>query len=102
MTDPLSSETSDQYSIRPSDMSIKEKDADNYKMLIQQLPKDYINEYHRLLQFGAMFIIAFHAARRGREGKKNNYISSKVLDIQKKKNANILPKNRSFQIMLAF
>ena len=29
MTDPLSSETSDQYSIRPSDMSIKEKDADN-------------------------------------------------------------------------
>ena len=29
MTDPLSSATSDQYSIRPSDMSIKEKDADD-------------------------------------------------------------------------
>ena len=62
MTDPLSSETSDQYSIRPSDMCIKEKDADDIvkknngmftiafsRLLAQRLWKHVITHKHSSL-----------------------------------------------------
>ena len=39
-----------------------------YQSLIQKLPQDYKNTYHRLIQYGAMFIVCMHTARRGREG----------------------------------
>ena len=45
------------------------KNGERYKALIKELPVQYQNDYHKLLQFGAMAIIALHFARRGREGK---------------------------------
>jgi DNA-binding ferritin-like protein (Dps family) len=47
----------------------KKKEEVKYKNLVEQLPNEYRNEYHRLLQFGAMYIIGMNFAKRGREGK---------------------------------
>ena len=47
----------------------KEQEPLKYQNLIQQLPQEYRNSYHRLIQYGAMFILCLHTARRGREGK---------------------------------
>ena len=46
-----------------------EKETDHYKNLVQKLPEDFRDEYHRLLQCGFYFIIGMHFAKRGREGK---------------------------------
>ena len=46
----------------------KKIDAVKYKNLIQKLPLEFQDEYHRLLQCGAFFVIAMHFAKRGREG----------------------------------
>ena len=46
----------------------KGKDSAKYKKLVQKLPDDYKDDYHRLIQYGAFFIIAMHFAKRGREG----------------------------------
>ena len=48
-----------------------EKNSPKYKTLIDQLPFGYRDEYHRIMQFGAMYILAMSFAKRGREGKKN-------------------------------
>ena len=59
----------------------KEKDAKKYKQLVQMLPPDYQEEYHRLIQYGAFFIIAMSFARRGREGTSfDNLFSQKMLE----------------------
>ena len=49
-------------------MCDKEKDSAKYKRLVQKLPDQYKDDYHRLYQYGAFFIIAMHFAKRGREG----------------------------------
>ena len=49
----------------------KAQDKVKYKSLIQKLPTEYQQDYHRLFQYAAFFIIAMHFARRGREG--NNF-----------------------------
>ena len=46
----------------------KENETEKYKSLIKKLPREYMNDYHRLLQFGAYFIITYFTARRAREG----------------------------------
>ena len=46
-----------------------EKDTNRYKSLVQQLPEDYQDNYHRLIQMGSYFIVGMHFAKRGREGK---------------------------------
>jgi hypothetical protein len=46
-----------------------EKGTNRYKSLVQQLPEDYRNNYHRLIQMGSYFIVGMHFAKRGREGK---------------------------------
>ena len=46
----------------------KQKDAIKYNELVKKLPVEYQQEYHRLFQYGAFFIIAMYFARRGREG----------------------------------
>ena len=46
----------------------KQKDAIKYKGLVNKLPTEYQQDYHKLFQYGAFFIIAMHFARRGREG----------------------------------
>ena len=45
-----------------------EKGSDEYTELIKQLPIEYGNTYHLLLQYGAYFIIALFFCRRAREG----------------------------------
>ena len=45
------------------------KSTNRYKSLVQQLPEDYRNNYHRLIQMGSYFIVGMHFAKRGREGK---------------------------------
>ena len=48
--------------------------------LVKMLPPDYQEEYHRLIQYGAFFIIAMSFARRGREGTSfDNLLSHKML-----------------------
>lgn len=46
----------------------KKNDAVKYKNLVKKLPVEFQDEYHRLLQCGAFFVIAMHFAKRGREG----------------------------------
>ena len=47
----------------------KKTDAAKYRQLLQKLPNGFEFEYHRLLQYGAFYIIGMHFAKRGREGK---------------------------------
>jgi hypothetical protein len=49
-------------------MKEKDKTSENYKKLLLSLPFKYRNDWHRLAQFGAMFIIMMNFARRAREG----------------------------------
>ena len=49
-------------------MKEKDKSSDNYKKLLLSLPFKYRNDWHRLAQFGAMFIIMINFARRAKEG----------------------------------
>ena len=46
-----------------------EKGSPKYHRLVAALPLEYQNEYHRLYQFGAMYILGMNFAKRGREGK---------------------------------
>ena len=46
-----------------------EKGTNRYKSLVQQLPEDYRNDYHRLIQMGTYYIVGMNFAKRGREGK---------------------------------
>ena len=46
-----------------------QKGTNRYKSLVQQLPEDYHNNYHRLIQMGSYFIVGMYFAKRGREGK---------------------------------
>ena len=57
-----------------------DKNSPKYKTLIDQLPFGYRDEYHRLYQFGHMYIIAMSFAKRGREGKKilHTYLHLKI------------------------
>ena len=47
----------------------KKTDAAKYRHLLQKLPNGFEFEYHKLLQYGAFYIIGMHFAKRGREGK---------------------------------
>ena len=47
-----------------------DKGLAKYKTLVDKLPFEYKDEYHRIMQFGAMYIVAMSFAKRGREGKK--------------------------------
>ena len=49
-------------------MECEDKKSTEYEYLMTKLPEGYRNSYHRLLQYGAMFILCLHCARRGREG----------------------------------
>lgn len=66
-----------------------EKGSAKYHRLVAELPLEYQNEYHRLYQFGAMYILGMSFAKRGREGKshkvpfKFRISSSKLKSIQK-------------------
>ena len=51
----------------------KEKEKTKYNSLVEQLPQEYKNSYHKLIQYGAMFILCLHTARRARESKNNFY-----------------------------
>ena len=46
-----------------------DKKSPKYQRLVAELPFEYQNEYHRLYQFGAMYILGMNFAKRGREGK---------------------------------
>ena len=48
---------------------LDKKDTDRYKSLVQKLPEDYQDNYHRLIQMGSYFIVGMSFAKRGREGK---------------------------------
>ena len=43
------------------------KGTKNYQDLVNQLPKQWVNQYHYLLQWGAQYILMRHTAKRGRE-----------------------------------
>ena len=59
----------------------KQKDATKYMQLVKMLPPDDQDQYHRLIQYGAFFIIAMSFARRGREGTSFvNLLSQKMLE----------------------
>lgn len=65
----------------------KEKDAAKKKEWIQKLPVEYINCYHKLLQYAAMMIICMHFARRGREGTNFDqmiFLTCQLTDLKKK------------------
>ena len=49
-------------------MLCKPDDTAHYKSLIEKLPLEYKDDYHRLIQYGAYYIIGMHFAKRGREG----------------------------------
>ena len=44
-------------------------DKKKYQKLVAKLPTNYQDEYHKLIQYVAYYIIGMHFARRGREGK---------------------------------
>ena len=56
----------------------KEKEKQKYQSLVAKLPEVYKNGYHKLIQYGAMFIICLFTARRGREGNLNKYFNFHV------------------------
>ena len=51
-----------------------EKGSAKYHRLVAELPLEYQKEYHRLYQFGAMYILGMNFAKRGREGKPHKVI----------------------------
>jgi c-di-GMP-related signal transduction protein len=58
-------------------MRCKPDDKARYKSLIEKLPLEYKDDYHRLIQYGAYYIIGMHFAKRGREGNTMGQISIK-------------------------
>ena len=57
----------------------KNQEPQKYQSLIQHLPQGYKDSYHRLTQYGAMFIICLHTVRRGREGKLKIFFFSRII-----------------------
>jgi hypothetical protein len=45
-----------------------DKNGQEYADLVKQVPPEYQDKYHYLLQWGIMFILALHYCRRAREG----------------------------------
>jgi hypothetical protein len=45
-----------------------DKNGQEYAVLVTQLPPEWQDKYHVLLQWGIMFILALHYCRRAREG----------------------------------
>jgi hypothetical protein len=45
-----------------------DKQSITYGNLMKKLPKTYLDKYHFIIQWAAMFILAIHGAIRGREG----------------------------------
>ena len=50
-------------------MQCDKGDKKKYNKLVAKLPTNYQDEYHKLIQYVAYYIIGMHFARRGREGK---------------------------------
>ena len=53
-------------------MQCDKGDKVKYRNLVEQLPLDYQDDYHQLLQCGTFYIIGMHFAKRGKEGKSTN------------------------------
>ena len=49
-------------------MEIEDKNLDEYQSLLNFLPQGYTDDWHRLVQWGVIFLIMIHHGRRAREG----------------------------------
>ena len=49
-------------------MEEKDKSSQHYKNLVLCLPELHREDWHRIVQYGAMYNIVKYCARRGREG----------------------------------
>ena len=63
-------------------MQCDKNDRVKYNNLVQQLPLEYQDDYHKLLQFGTFYIIGMHFAKRGKEGKSSNNIANSVSSLK--------------------
>ena len=49
-------------------MEEKDSESENFKNLVKSLPDEYHQTWHRIAQWGVMYLIMKNCARRGREG----------------------------------
>jgi hypothetical protein len=81
-------------------MQCDKGDQVKYRNLVQELPLEYQDDYHRLLQCGTFYVIGMHFAKRGKEGKSSNDIAIFVSSLKNQKTIgfiSIKPKSTIFE-----
>ena len=70
--EPIEEETEDRINdllaLVQKIMEEKDTESENFKNLVESLPEEYHQTWHKIAQWGVMFLIMKNCARRAREG----------------------------------